>query len=510
MTEDPLFDLLKKKRLIPLLREAAEIEQQVMVQYLYAAYSLKKLPDATCTPAEFEHVRRWGTVLLAVARSEMEHLALVNGMLSAIGADPCFERQNIPVQFPYYEGPSLARGRDERGTEPCDIPFLFERFNLATIERFVCIESPSKETLVKERMRIPEWCFSCNEAAAATFRLRAAPRPYPTAASHIPDDLWAEVDAEMDQGGLLKGLDRRTAAPESLRPGTIQELYDQIAELFTFLNGRGNLFTGNPSSQVFVPVEYQVNIFPITDLSTALSAIRLITEEGEGSEAPPDYQSHFTRFFTIHDELEELLAKAEREGRRFEPALPLPLNPRLDEITNPFARDLFELFNYTYATLLFLLDALYRDFVPLTTQSPQSYPYLSAALQENAFGPMMTMLIRPMAEVLAYTGTGDGTHTTGPDYHLTASDLELLGSRGSEELGNIDFFLGRFDEIVRRLDRLRSVGDNDLVRAAREEGDLPFLRRQLDFVYASAVAMGNNTRRIYQLGQLPQFVVNPS
>ncbi len=44
-----------------------------------------------------------------------------------------------------------------------------------------------------------------------------------------------------------------------------------------------------------MPVEYQVNIFPITDLSTALSAIRLITEEGEGSGAPPDYQSHFVR-----------------------------------------------------------------------------------------------------------------------------------------------------------------------------------------------------------------------
>ncbi|MFP5285424.1 MAG: ferritin-like domain-containing protein [Thermoanaerobaculia bacterium] len=492
MSDDREFDLLKRKRLIPLLREAAEIEQQVMVQYLYAAYSLKKFPDATCTPAEFESVRRWGTVLLSVARSEMEHLALVNGMLSAVGAHPFFKRQNIPVQFSYYKGESLARGRDETGTEPCDIPFLFERFNLDTIGRFVCIESPSRQTLDEHRMRVPEWCFSCGGGTAPRFRLQAE-EPYPMAESNIPDD--PEV------GGLLK------AAPESLRPGSIQELYDQIADLFKALNGRGNLFTGNPNSQVFVPVEYQVNIFPIVDLSTALSAIRLITEEGEGTDAPPDYQSHFTRFFTIHDELQELLAKAGREGRRFEPALPLPLNPRRKDVENPFARDLFELFNYTYATLLFLLTALYRDFAPLTTASPGSYPWFSAALQENAFGPMMTMLIRPMAEVMAYTASGDGEHTTGPDYHLSHEDLQRLGRRGSDELGNIDFFLGRFDEIVRRLDELRG---RDLTRAAREEGDLPFLRRQLDFVYESAVAMGNNTRRIYQLGQLPQFVVNPS
>lgn len=492
MSDDRELDLLKRKRLIPLLREAAEIEQQVMVQYLYAAYSLKKFPDATCTPAEFESVRRWGTVLMSVARSEMEHLALVNGMLSAVGAHPFFKRQNIPVQFPYYKGESLARGRDEKGTDPCDIPFLFERFNLDTIGRFVCIESPSRQTLDEYHMRVPEWCFSCGGDAAPRFRLQAE-EPYPLAESNIPDD--PEV------GGLLK------AAPESLRPGSIQELYDQIADLFKDLNGRGNLFTGNPGSQVFVPVEYQVNIFPIVDLSTALSAIRLITEEGEGMDAPPDYQSHFTRFFTIHDELQELLDRAAREGRRFEPALPLPLNPRLEKIKNDFARDLFELFNYTYATLLFLLTALYKDFVPLTTASPGAYPWFSAALQENAFGPMMTMLIRPLAEVMAYTASGDGEHTTGPDYHLSKEDLHRLGRGGSDELGNIDFFLGRFDEIARRLDRLRGA---DLARAAREEGDLPFLRRQLDFVYESAVAMGNNTRRIYQLGQLPQFIVNPS
>jgi Ferritin-like len=498
MSELSLFDLLKKKRLIPLLREAAEIEQQVMVQYLYAAYSLKKFPDAACTPAEFEYVRRWGTVLLSVARSEMEHLALVNGMLSAIGADPSFQRQNIPVQFPYYEGGSLARGRDEKGTEPCDIPFLFERFTLDTIGRFVCIESPSKETLDKYNMRVPEWCFSCGGNTAARFRLRAE-QPYPTAKSHIPEKLWAEVDAEL---GLLK------AAPGSLRPGTIQELYDEIERLFTFLNGLGNLFTGDPSRQVFVPVEYQVNIFPIVDLSTALSAIRLITEEGEGTDAPPDYQSHFTRFFTMHDELEELRDKAAREGRTFEPALPLPLNPELDQIKNEFARDLFKLFNYTYATLLFLLDSLYRNFAPLTTQSPGSYPWFSAALQENAFGPMMTMLIRPMAEVLAYTRSGDGEQTTGPNYELSDEDLKRLGSKeGQEELDNINFLLGRFDEIVRRLDQLRG---GNLLKIAREEGDLPFLRRQLDFVYESAVAMATNTRRIYQLGQLPQFIVNPS
>jgi len=33
-----------------------------------------------------------------------------------------------------------------------------------------------------------------------------------------------------------------------------------------------DLFTGQPNQQVFVPVEYQINIFPITDAASATRA----------------------------------------------------------------------------------------------------------------------------------------------------------------------------------------------------------------------------------------------
>src|SRR3954464_11781982 len=102
----PLRDLL-----VHLLREAAEIEQQLMIQYLYAAFSMKKRPDATCTPAQYEVVRRWQSTVYMVARQEMEHLALVNGMLTAIDAEPFFDRQNIPLQFHYYLGRNLKEGK---------------------------------------------------------------------------------------------------------------------------------------------------------------------------------------------------------------------------------------------------------------------------------------------------------------------------------------------------------------------------------------------------------------
>jgi hypothetical protein len=460
-----------KPQLIARLWEASEIEQQLMVQYLYAAFSMKKRPDERCNAAQFEFVRRWASTLLMVARQEMEHLALVNGLLSAIGAEPYFARENIPLQSPYYLGAQLGAERGQAAeVQPCDVPFLFERFNLATIGRFVCAESPGYDTLKKSGDPIPTWCFS------------APGEPCPTQARKLK--LARTHVADVPSAGDLLQVD--------IHPGSIQELYDQIQTAF---NELPDLFTGDPSRQVFVPVEYQINIFPIVDVASANTAIRLIVEEGEGIDAPPGYQSHFRRFYDIRCEFEALLAR----DPEFDPSLPLPLNPTAEQITNPFARRTFDLFNYSYATLLFVLSGLYRYYVP---PSSQSYPFFSSALQETAFGPAMTMLLRPIAEVLAHTKSGDGEHTTGPDYHLSPEDEALL--LDPDKLDNIDFFLDRFAHIVSELGALSGA---DLAANARCEDDVAFLQRQLRFVHESATAMANNMRRIYQIGQLPQFVV---
>ena len=47
--------------------------------------------------------------------------------------------------------------------------------------------------------------------------------------------------------------------------------------------------------------------------------------------------------------------------------------------------------------------------------------------------------------------------------------------------------------------------DSHLLDAGHKE----WARRQLAFVSESVQAMANNTRRIYQIGQLQQFVVQP-
>jgi hypothetical protein len=283
-----------------------------------------------------------------------------------------------------------------------------------------------------------------------------------------------------------------------VHPGTIQKLYDDIQLALNQLSRTENIFTGNPNQQVFVPVEYQINIFPITDLSSATMALTLIVEEGEGIDAPPGFQSHFRRFYDVHAELTAELAR----DPSFQPSMPLPLNPKREAVTDPFALRLFDLFNESYVTLLFVLTSLYRNFQPSTNQS---YPYLSAALQETAFGPVMTMLLRPIAEVMAYTKSGDGGFTTGPDYHLSPDDEKLLANPAAPEFTDIDFFLDRLNRIAAGLEELSRA---DLATHARNEGDVPFVARQLRFVYESVAAMSNNMRRIYQIGQFGPFVLS--
>lgn len=511
---DPITN---REELRAALWEACEIEQQLMIQYLFAAFTLKKHPDASCGPAQLEAVRRWGSQVYMVARQEMEHLALANGILTAIAEDPFFARENIPIQSRYYLGQELAASRspNEKVT-PCDIPFLFERFNLDTVGRFVCAESPGYETLKKEGMRIPEWCFGTKDhPCRSTFladwtgggqeSLRAAgdgaaPR---LARTHLREPLFTGA------------AETAEALSQPLHPGSIQDLYKHINKA---IHRIPNLFTGNPHQQVFVPIEYQINIVPITNVASADLAIKLIVEEGEGITAPPGFQSHFTRFFDVRDQYVRLL----REHKGFDPALPVVTNPSPDRISKRYTLRVFDLFNHGYVTLLFLLTSLYRNF----NSQESSYPFFSAALQNVAFGPFMTMILRPIAEVLAHLKVAkESRETAGPSFYLSPEDELLLWPRPpapqrapgeiepgeqvtlAKQLDDIEFFLRRLDHLVDELADLSTERklDHHLIDGSHKE----WARRQLAFVSESAQAIANNMRRIYQVGEIQPFVVNP-
>ena len=76
-----------------LLHIAAEIEHLLMVQYLYAAYSLG---GAQVPAAERPHVQRWQEVILGIAKEEMAHFISVQNILRLVGGPLNLDRNDYP------------------------------------------------------------------------------------------------------------------------------------------------------------------------------------------------------------------------------------------------------------------------------------------------------------------------------------------------------------------------------------------------------------------------------
>ena len=85
---------------VRLLREAAEIEHSLMLQYLYAAYSLKPAYQkliGTGAPNSDD--------LVGISVQEMQHLMDVNRLLVELGTSPVFVRQDFPYEPDVYPFP---------------------------------------------------------------------------------------------------------------------------------------------------------------------------------------------------------------------------------------------------------------------------------------------------------------------------------------------------------------------------------------------------------------------
>lgn len=128
----PSKPIANREELIDHLTIAAELEHTFLVQYLFAAFSIKMSfgKDAGLKPYHEEKLKSWKSRILSVAREEMGHLGTVCNLLSAIGAAPHFGRPNFP-QFKdtYY---------------PFEIQL--ERFGEKSLYQFIRYELP-KDTM---------------------------------------------------------------------------------------------------------------------------------------------------------------------------------------------------------------------------------------------------------------------------------------------------------------------------------------------------------------------------
>ncbi len=315
--EIPPLELSGRDYAISLLRLAAEIEHGLMVQYLFAAYSL----DPPGAPTALRPmVRRWQEAILGIAKEEMAHLVTVQNLLTALGGPLQFNREDFPHDTVVY--PSGFRLR------PLSLPSLAS---------YVVAESP------------------------AVWEGEQAER--------IKRQAEAEVGGTVNRVGrlyeeLIDVVGNPALVPDSSFEAAslpFQATWDEWGRGYR----RGERGREVPAGDGNTPDVPELVIDTADSRATAVSALEHVGEQGEGFALPEDEEeSHFERFLTIHRELEAL-----GEDERRSLVRNVATNPTTDlsgpdvgadpadmettsPIANPTARLWAHLFNVRYRKLL--------------------------------------------------------------------------------------------------------------------------------------------------------------
>lgn len=315
-----------------LLHIDAEIEHGLMLQYLYAAYSI----GGPQIPEQYkEKVRSWQELITGISKEEMGHFISVQNVLKLIGAPLNFGRESYPWDIPFYP-----------------FPFTLEKFSLDSLAKYVYAEAPS------------DWLNSEDPLA-----------------KEIGKKVGDEVKDPKTVGALFQVIlqliqDPNVIPDESFQPETYpyQAKFDEWGRGYTGGNRGG-------SSVEQFKASPDVLVVPLMSRDDAYNALSEIAEQGEGEGKEGDQLSHFERFLHIYKELKAIQA----EDPGFDPSRPVATNPYIvehpentspaeglvsdedsDAITNPTTILWSKLFDIRYRMLLnylnhsFLLDNGYN------------------------------------------------------------------------------------------------------------------------------------------------------
>jgi CDGSH-type Zn-finger protein/truncated hemoglobin YjbI len=364
------FIIEHREALIYMLCEAAELEHAIMCQYLYAAFSLKENGDEGLTDAEVEVVKRWRHTVSHIATQEMLHLALVQNLLSAIGAAPHLSRPNLPQPAGHY---------------PPGVILTLLPFGEAALRHFMFLERPEGMDLA--------------DAPGLAAVERSAPI--------------------MQEGEIVPRLQDFATVGHLYR--SIEVGIQQLCAKY----GEPWLFIGPADAQAGEDQFGWPQLVQVTDSRSAQRAIDTILEQGEGPRG--DWHSaHFGLFVNILDEYQQLKAA----NPAFEPARPvLPATVRPSErdvdahlIGDPFTARCTDLFNVSYEILL---QALTRYFAHTDETGSQL-----AVLAQLTLDLMFTV-IKPLGQLVTTlpVDTGASNRTAGPSFELFYESDYLLPHR---------------------------------------------------------------------------------
>jgi CDGSH-type Zn-finger protein/uncharacterized Fe-S cluster protein YjdI len=326
------------------LYEAAELEHNLMCTYLYAAFSLRDGVAEGLRPDEAETVSRWRQKLIRVAVEEMQHLAAVWNITSALGGSPRFGRTNFPL---------------DPGYLPAGIVVKLAPFSPETLQHFVFLERPRGS---------------------------------------------AEQDGEgfAYERNYVRGSDNARLTPMGINYDTVGDFYAALSDGLKSMvaqYGEGVAFAGDPALQLSQNEINMAGCKPVICVKTALAAFDAIVVQGEG--APADsVDSHYQKFLEIRGEYRALKAR----NPDFSPAFPAATNPVLRRpprpegrvwLENPEVIAVVDLANASYGLMLRLLAYAYA------LPGPSAEKSLSADL---AIGLMQAMV--PLAERAARLPAG--------------------------------------------------------------------------------------------------------
>ncbi|HEX6392093.1 MAG TPA: ferritin-like domain-containing protein [Acidimicrobiales bacterium] len=393
------FVIEHREALIYMLCEAAELEHALMCEYLFAAFSLKQRTDEGLTVEELAAVDGWRKAVSHIATQEMLHLALVQNILSAIGAAPHLSRPNLPQPAGHY---------------PPGVILTLLPFGEAALEHFMFLERPEGMDLA--------------DAPGLAAVERAAP--------------------VMQEGEIV---------PRLQDFATVGHLYRSIEEGIKHLcdkYGEPWLFVGPPEAQASEPHFGWSQLVQVVDAASAQQAIDTILEQGEGPRG--DWRNaHFGSFVEVLDEFQEL----KRANPDFEPArsvLPATVRPSEGEQNTPLIEDHFtgrcvDLFNVSYEVLL---QTLARYFAHTKETEPEM-----TSLAKVTLG-LMFNVIKPLGQLVTELPVGNTFPgmSAGPSFELFYESDYVFPHRDAAWA----LIEERIREAAAFSDRLRSEGPPDV------------------------------------------------
>jgi hypothetical protein len=383
--------------LIMLLHIGAEIEHGLMVEYLYAAYSL----GGDQVPPEHEAtVKRWQNEILTVAREEMGHLLSVQNLLCLLGGPVSFERRDFPWDTPFYP-----------------FPFRLEPLSLDSLACYVYAEMPPDDALDTERWaNLASGCEFRREDAAQIRKsvFKRAGRRHP----HHVAELYGLIIEIVSDASRIRDEEFR---PESY---PCQASWDDWGRGYAPPPERP---TGKPRAPLATARQGRLIIAAMATRTEAIAALKEIAGQGEAPQFRRDGNdepSHFARFVKIYQEFEGVVKR-----KPWTPVRAVPTNPTTfpDDtdvratatIRAERSRLWAELFNLRYRILLTCLTHSYR-----LARAPASGHTPRGVVLHRVFGEMYNL--KTIAGLLMRLPLGDesGVMRAGPPFQMPYT-LEL-------------------------------------------------------------------------------------